>query len=106
MQHSYRTAITDQMRGALLTFKLTDDCFQKARVHADLLSTTDAAAFWAGPGYHIRQNADAAAWWVVTVYKAYVAAGLAGCVCSNDRALVIAANRHFDQYSTSWVTKL
>ena len=105
MQRSYKAVLADRMRGALLTFKFADDCLRQARAHAELLAPTEAYAFWAGPGYHIKQRADAAAWWAVTVYKAYVAAGLAGCMRSGDRDLVIAANRHFDQHSIIWISK-
>jgi hypothetical protein len=92
-----KAAITDRMRGALLTFKTMHDRLLRARVCAKSLSAADAEAFWAGPGRSSKQHTDAAAWWAVTAYKAYVAAGLAGSACSSEQALVLAANQHLDR---------
>lgn len=97
MQRWGQALIAGRMQGALLTFETMHNRLLQARAYAKALSVSDAEAFWAGPGHGIKQEVDAAAWWAATAYKAYVAAGLAGCVRSSDRALIIAANRHLDQ---------
>jgi hypothetical protein len=97
MQHLDKAAITDRMRGALLTFKAMHNRLLRAHEFAKALSAADTEAFWAGAGRSSKQNADAAAWWVATTYRAYLAAGLAGSTRISERALVLAANQHLDR---------